>query len=73
MDEHGSPAIQSQGSLPIGYRRHLTAMLRDGSHLLRDITIDDLKEVPAGEGAPDFVCPDTTAENDAGFKDTFSR
>jgi len=48
-------------------------MFRDGGHLLGHITINVLKAVPGSEGAPDFVSPDATAENDAGIKDAFPR
>ncbi len=73
IGEHGSPAVQSQDSFPIGYRGHLTVMLRDGGHLLGHIAVDVLKAVPGREGAPDFVGPDATAESDAGFKHAFPR
>lgn len=47
-------------------------MFRDGSHLLRYVTIDVFKAVPGREGAPDFVRPDATAESNACLKDAFS-
>ena len=42
IGEHGSPAVQSQDSFPIGYRGHLTVMLRDGGHLFGHVTVNIL-------------------------------
>ena len=42
IGEHGSPAVQSQDSFPIGYRCHLTVMFRDGGHLLGHIAVNVL-------------------------------
>src|SRR6185295_990739 len=64
---------QSQDSFPIGYRGHLTVMLRNGGHLLSHVAVDVLKAVPGREGAPDFVRPDATAYSDAGFTHALPR
>jgi hypothetical protein len=48
-------------------------MLRKGEHLLGHVAVNVLDAGPHGEGAPDFVSPNSTAENDAGFKDGFPR